>query len=374
MTINTFPCALTGDMPNAPSLSRLINTTEHEFASSIARFRAARVSKRCAKRSVTVAAHHHLPARVSKRQAGRRLGPIPAIMTVSRKRNLFMARNAGLMFVIGCLILGHAYAQTTEKSSARSMYFAGLDEGAGSSGASPKSVKETKTYTAPRPPQVRKPAVVERRESPSGVMRTVAQTSSAPLGLKYSVLKVTGPDTVEVSPATRFRSGDRIRLKIEVNSNGYLYVVHQGTSGNWTPMFPASKEDGSNKVEAGKEYLVPSASMMRFSGDPGVEKLFVVLSREPEAGLDDLIYALRERTDPDPKAQPRHPEATTVLAQNMVISDPLIGRLRTSHSRDLVLESVEDETPAKPEHAVYVVNPTGKATSRVVADILLSHQ
>jgi hypothetical protein len=45
------------------------------------------------------------------------------------------------------------------------------------------------------------------------------------------------------------------------------------------------------------------------------------------------------------------------------------------HSRDLKIEKVDEQTPGeKKETAVYVVNPSGSADSRVVADLLLVHR
>jgi len=48
---------------------------------------------------------------------------------------------------------------------------------------------------------------------------------------------------------------------------------------------------------------------------------------------------------------------------------------RDAWSRDLIIEKVDPNTNGdKKETAVYVVNPTGSADSRVVADLHLVHQ
>jgi hypothetical protein len=57
------------------------------------------------------------------------------------------------------------------------------------------------------------------------------------------------------------------------------------------------------------------------------------------------------------------------------ISNSAVNRMRESYSRDLIVEKVDPATPGdKKETAVYVVNPTGSADSRVVADLHLVHQ
>jgi hypothetical protein len=52
-----------------------------------------------------------------------------------------------------------------------------------------------------------------------------------------------------------------------------------------------------------------------------------------------------------------------------------VGRMRRAYGRDLIIEKVTPATPGeKKETAVYVVNPTGSSSSRVVADLTLVHQ
>jgi len=57
------------------------------------------------------------------------------------------------------------------------------------------------------------------------------------------------------------------------------------------------------------------------------------------------------------------------------ISNSAVDRMRDAWSRDLIIEKVDPNTNGdKKETAVYVVNPTGSADSRVVADLHLVHQ
>ena len=57
------------------------------------------------------------------------------------------------------------------------------------------------------------------------------------------------------------------------------------------------------------------------------------------------------------------------------ISNSAVDRMRNAYGRDLIIEKVDPNTPGdKKETAVYVVNPTGSADSRVVADLHLVHQ
>jgi hypothetical protein len=202
-------------------------------------------------------------------------------------------------------------------------------------------------------------------------------SSGVPLGLRYTLLKLTDGRMAETAPDAVFHAGDRIQLTVEANDSGYLYIIHQGSSGAWKPMFPSQEiGDGNNRVERGRSYVLPPGSRFYFDEQPGEERLFVVLSREPEADLEKLIYSL-QGGQTAPTAEPAAAPAPKrlLLASNLPIDNALVGRLRNVYARDLVIEKVDEETPGpKREKAIYVVNPTGSADSRVVADIRLQHK
>jgi hypothetical protein len=206
-----------------------------------------------------------------------------------------------------------------------------------------------------------------------------APSNGAALGLKYTILKLSGSDMMEVPPDTVFHAGDRIQFNIQTNGPGYLYIISRGSSGTWKPMFPSAEvESGNNRVDGWHTYTMPPKSRMVFDEQTGVEKMFIVFSREPEAGLENLIYSL-QGGQPHPASEPREaPKPKQMIAvASLNIDDSTIGRLRTAYSRDLIIERVDEKTADssdKQENAVYVVNPSGSSDSRVVADLNLVHQ
>lgn len=205
-----------------------------------------------------------------------------------------------------------------------------------------------------------------------------ASTSAGlPLGLKYSILKKSGDNMVEVPANTTFHAGDRIQINVQTNQPGYLYIISQGSSGTWKPMFPSSEvEDGSNHVEGFRSYIMPPKSRILFDEQAGNEKLFVILSRVPEPDLEKVVYSLQGgAAAPAPKKEDPAKGKTLLVMASAKIDDTMVGRLRNTYSRDLVIEKVDENTPgARKEEAVYVVNPTGSSDSRVVADLQLVHQ
>ncbi|MEW5979671.1 MAG: DUF4384 domain-containing protein [Acidobacteriota bacterium] len=209
----------------------------------------------------------------------------------------------------------------------------------------------------------------------------ISAKTSYPLGLRYSILKQVGQTSVEVDPESVFRSGDRIRLNVQANDTGFLYIVLRGSSGRWSPLFP-SKEilNGNNRVERGNQYEIPLGSVwFAFDEQPGTEKLFIVLSRQPEPDFEKLVKSLRdssgESANPPQKASESKGEESAVQVVSS-LDDEAIGKMRGQvRSRDLIFEKVEDGPPGgKKEKAVYVVNRTGKSDSRVVVDVSLNHQ
>jgi hypothetical protein len=211
---------------------------------------------------------------------------------------------------------------------------------------------------------------ISQTEVPKVPVMNVALT---PLALRYSVLKRNTQGAFEETDSdSTFRSGDRIRLNVQANDTGYLYVVMRGSTGAWRVLFPAPEEaGGDNRVVKGKNYTVPAGKNGQFFFDEtgGEEKLFLVLTRKPEGDLESLVYSMadKERRQPDKRQM--------LLAENRpAINDSMVERLRSGlKSRDLVFEKVDEEAGEKKEKAVYVANPIAAPEARLVVDVLLKH-
>ena len=227
--------------------------------------------------------------------------------------------------------------------------------------------------------------------SPDGT--PLISVASIPLGMRYVVLKQgTDRGTDEVDPDSVFHSRDRIQLDVEVNDTGYLYVVNRGSTGTWKMLFPSAEtSQGGNRVTRGRQYRIPEKHVIAFDSNPGTEKLFIVFSRQPEADLESLIYSLGNKSPKQPASdksvQPKS-QPGTLMASNVRLDDNFVDGLRRVYSRDLVIEKADaseaestqadagkGDGHARPkDHAVYAVNPTGRADSRVVSDVTLIHQ
>jgi hypothetical protein len=206
--------------------------------------------------------------------------------------------------------------------------------------------------------------------------------SGTALGLKYTILKLSGREMKATAPSAVFHAGDKIQFSIETNSPGYLYIVSQGSSGTWKPEFPAPEiKDGDNRVEGFHTYTFPSGYRYVFDQQAGEEKVFIIFSRDPKPDFEQLVYSLQGGpTKAAPVAQPAPQPDRQAHVLRASIDDSMVGRLHGAYSRDLVIERVgDDEHPNTPdnaaqEKAVYVVNPTGSPDSALMADLHLVHQ
>jgi hypothetical protein len=212
------------------------------------------------------------------------------------------------------------------------------------------------------------------RVVPAMVRKTAAPPADNPaLGLRYTLVK----KDAEVATDTVFHTGDQVQLRIETNQAAYLYIISQGSSGTWKVQVP-SADAADNHVEEMRPYYFPSNDQAFGFHDPkGVEKLFVIVSREPVPDIQDAIYGLQGK--PTKAAEPEAPPRQSAIVEaRLNIPNDKIAQMRSLYSRDLIIEKVNPDTTGdkteKKEFAMYVVNPTGSLKSRLVADIVLEHQ
>ncbi len=243
-------------------------------------------------------------------------------------------------------------------------------------GAKTKPASASKTASRPRPTSHVAPQLVAENgygEAPHLVKTTYG---SQQLGLRYSLLLKQGDGSyAEALPDATFHDGDRLRLSVMSNEPGYLYVIQQGSSGSWSPIFPVPNSGDSNRVEQGQVYQIPGGdNAFQFDQTAGTEKLFVVLSRSP---IQDLDQSIRRLKMPTPAAGQSAPQGETLEAANH-IPDAFVQQLA---SRDLTLVTEQKvDSKSRPntagEKAVYVVakQESGAPVGEVVTRITLNHQ
>lgn len=135
---------------------------------------------------------------------------------------------------------------------------------------------------------------------------------------------------VRVDPEHVFRKGDRVRVLLETNSDGYLYIFNQTDEGPVIMIYPDKDlDEAGNYIKAHVPWEVPSSAAdeerlrwLVFDANPGNERLFFVFTREPLNGVpieDDLIAFCKNSSD----ACPLRPSAEVWAAIKKEMQEPL---------------------------------------------------
>lgn len=120
----------------------------------------------------------------------------------------------------------------------------------------------------------------------------VESYSSSAIGIGYTLyMRDADGNAIRVDPAREFRAGDRIRLSIESNTDGYLYIFHTENNGEPQMLYPDKRlEQGDNRIEAHVPYEIPwnepgVENWFKFDANPAAERLYIVVARQPLPGI-----------------------------------------------------------------------------------------
>ncbi len=115
------------------------------------------------------------------------------------------------------------------------------------------------------------------------------QAGLRPLSLGFTVFLKQSEALSYADPSQAFRTGDRIAIAFEANADGYLYLFNSSGDAKTPDMiFPSpSIDEGANALSAHTYATFPAEANagFRFTDPPGAERLFVVFSRKPLAGV-----------------------------------------------------------------------------------------
>lgn len=191
------------------------------------------------------------------------------------------------------------------------------------------------------------------------------------LALRYTMVQQNASHGFdEIDPGKTFHSNDPFRLKIEANSGAYLYVVvERGSKGSWEVLFPSPEAgETERKLMPREPVQIPQNTNFEFDSVPGVERLFVVLSREPEPDFEKLIRSIRQ-------GQGGRASGGQVLSAGNLGGDKIESMRQKLKSRGIVRQDMKrDDKSGVGEAAVYVANASLTDNNRVVTEIVLKHE
>lgn len=198
----------------------------------------------------------------------------------------------------------------------------------------------------------------------------------APIGLGYTLyMRDSNGDAVRVDPTREFRTGDRVRVLMETNTDGYLYIFNTTDGGDPVMIYPdAQLDEGGNYVEAHVPTEVPASTASEerlrwftFDAKPGTERLYIVVTREPLPAVpieDDLVNYCRQNQG----KCPWRPSAALwaqvkagMSAQVKMVKSKTYGQVQTSGEREATTRglSVSQSDPPPSVIRINVSSNTG---------------
>jgi hypothetical protein len=192
----------------------------------------------------------------------------------------------------------------------------------------PKTVEKPKSTppNSPPPPRSRRRPTTTTKSSPNGTTANsgTIKTGASPvkngdtskkkpivqkmgLGVTLFMRDANGL-AVRVDPTHEFHKGDRVRVLLETNTDGHLYIFNTTDDGPAVMIYPDPQlDEAGNYCEAHVPLEIPSSvnpeenlRWFRFDEKVGVERLYFVFTREPlaEAPIEDdlLKYCGEDKT------------------------------------------------------------------------------
>lgn len=159
---------------------------------------------------------------------------------------------------------------------------------------------------------------------------------------------------VRVDPSHEFHKGDRVRVLLETNSDGHLYIFNTTDGGAPVMIYPDPQlDEAGNFIQAHVPFEIPSSVVAEerlrwfsFDEHAGTERLYFVFTREPLADVpieDDLVKYCGEN-----KTQCAwHPAAALWASLEKEMGSPLkvdnsqnFGRAQSSTEHDAATRGI----------------------------------
>jgi hypothetical protein len=176
----------------------------------------------------------------------------------------------------------------------------------------PKDKPQNTTQATTRPPRKRpKPAPTPDPRYSSGPApapvnlnpknNTPTTVNRARIGVGITLfMRDSNGLAVRTDPSHVFRKGDRVRILLETNTDGFLYIFNTTNDGPPVMIYPQVElDEGGNYLQAHVPFEIPSSlaeqerlRWLVFDEVAGDERLFFVFTKEPLQGIpieEDLI-------------------------------------------------------------------------------------
>ena len=209
--------------------------------------------------------------------------------------------------------------------------------------------------------------------------------ASQAIGLGYTLyMRDANGRGVRVEPAREFHNGDSVRLSLEPNVDGYLYIFDIENDGTPNMIYPDARLDGGdNSVEAHVPLEIPSSEesderlrWFSFYGNSGTDHLFMVVTREPLKSVptgDDLVSFCATNKD----KCPWHPSAEVwaqiqdaTKAEVRVVTSKTFGQAQTEKEKNATTRGIGLDQSVPPPSVIRMNASTSAGLLVAVLDLI----
>lgn len=141
-----------------------------------------------------------------------------------------------------------------------------------------------------------------------------------PLAVNYELLTPTPAGrTRRLAAGDTVRSGQKFKVRLQANSDCYLYLLLYDSLGKATVLFPHKKIGVSNRARGGVDYEIPEGSKAYwFDENIGTELFYIVASYTPLTELNATLAKMEKAGDQNiALARAARKEIDTVLTRGM---------------------------------------------------------
>lgn len=223
-----------------------------------------------------------------------------------------------LICAFAVALVSAAFSQGQDENNVRGAFLTSrpkAEEGRKTSATPARSRRRPKAAVANT---VTPPEPTAKATQPAGTGEPPTTTEQPPrtraqrigLGLTLFMRDSNGM-SVRVDPAHEFREGDRIRVLLETNADGYLYIFNTTNDGPPVMIYPdPDLDEGGNYVQSHVPFEIPSSlaaeerlRWLEFDKHAGRERVYFVFARQPLPAIpieEALINYCRENTQACP--------------------------------------------------------------------------
>jgi hypothetical protein len=186
--------------------------------------------------------------------------------------------------------------------------------------------------------------------TPCSRTKALAQEDSN-VSFRWAFGALVGPENpprlVPITQDTTLKTGDRLKMLVELQKACFVYVIHHGPHGEVHWLFPYNQQQIDTDYQTGKRYEIPHGEgWFKLDDQVGQETFYLLASSERLPELETLLHTYATAA---PTEQPQL--ATTILTEIREVKKryrqfatlaerpvPIAGNMRGPDITDLAVE------------------------------------